>query len=56
MNRRPKKAKTLYEAYYELTKPGITFMIMISTSLGYYLGGDGIDDYHQFLFINQSYN
>ena len=50
MNRRPKKAKTLYEAYYELTKPGITFMIMISTSLGYYLGGDGIDDYHQFLF------
>ena len=49
MKRVPKKAQTLFGAYIELTKPSITFLILVSTALGYYLGGDGITDYKQFL-------
>ena len=49
MKRIPKKAETLFGAYLELTKPSITFLILVSTALGYYLGGDGITDYRQFL-------
>ena len=40
MKRIPKKAETLFGAYLELTKPSITFLILVSTALGYYLGGD----------------
>ena len=40
MKRIPKKASNKYAAYFELTKPSITFMILISTALGYYLGSD----------------
>ena len=50
MRREPKKADTIIEAYFELTKPSITFLILISTALGYYLGGKGISDYQHFLF------
>ena len=50
MKRIPKKASNKYEAYFELTKPSITFMILISTALGYYLGSDGILDFKRFLF------
>ena len=39
MRREPKKASSIKEAYYELTKPSITFMILISTALGYFIGG-----------------
>ncbi|MFL2983850.1 MAG: heme o synthase [Candidatus Neomarinimicrobiota bacterium] len=49
MRRIPKKASSLKGAYFELTKPSITFLILISTALGYYLGGDGIGDYGKFL-------
>ncbi len=48
MRREPKKAESLMEAYYELTKPSITFMILISTALGYYMGGNGIANYIHF--------
>ena len=49
MKRIPKKASSIQEAYFELTKPSITFLILISTALGYYLGGDGIGDHGRFL-------
>ena len=49
MRREPKKAGSTIEAYYELTKPSITFMILISTALGYFIGGNGISDYGHFL-------
>jgi protoheme IX farnesyltransferase len=44
MKRKPPKADTLFKAYIELTKPSITFMILISTALGYYMGGGGVHD------------
>ena len=50
MRREPKKAESLVEAYYELTKPSITFMILISTALGYYMGGNGIVNYIHFFY------
>ena len=49
MRREPKKASSIKEAYYELTKPSITFMILISTALGYFIGGNGISDYQHFI-------
>ena len=48
MRRTPKQATSIAEAYFELTKPSITFLILISTALGFYLGGDGIQDYVKF--------
>ena len=50
MRREPKKAESLVEAYYELTKPSITFMILISTAVGYYMGGNGIVNYIHFFY------
>ena len=41
MKRRPLPAKNVYAAFIELTKPRITFLILISTALGYYLGNAG---------------
>ncbi len=49
MRRTPKQATSIAEAYFELTKPSITFLILISTALGFYLGGDGIQDHVKFL-------
>ena len=49
MRRKPKKASSIREAYYELTKPSITFMILISTALGYFIGGNGISNYQHFI-------
>ena len=49
MRRIPKQASSIFEAYFELTKPSITFLILISTALGYYLGGDGIEDSFKFI-------
>jgi len=48
MRREPKKASSIKEAYYELTKPSITFMILVSTALGYFMGGSGISNYQHF--------
>jgi len=50
MKRNPKKATSLFNAFYELTKPSITFLILISTALGFYLGSDGNINYFK-LFI-----
>ena len=41
MKRRPLPAKNIYSAFIELTKPRITFLILVSTALGYYLGDTG---------------
>ena len=49
MKRRPAQATSLPAAFFELTKPNITCMIVVSTALGYYLGGKGIHDFHRFL-------
>lgn len=49
MKRIPQKASSVLSAYFELTKPSITFLILISTALGYYLADDGISDYWKFL-------
>ena len=49
MRREPKKASSIKEAYYELTKPSITFMILVSTALGYFMGGNGISNYEHFI-------
>ena len=49
MKRSPQIASSTLGAYTELTKPRITYLILVSTALGYYLGGDGIDDVWKFL-------
>ena len=49
MRKEPKKACSIQEAYYELTKPSITFMILVSTALGYFMGGNGISNYQHFI-------
>ena len=49
MRRVPKQASSTAAAYFELTKPSITFLILISTALGYFLGGNGIDDNTRFI-------
>tara|TARA_B100000282_G_scaffold141720_1_gene101905 strand:+ start:106 stop:987 length:882 start_codon:yes stop_codon:yes gene_type:complete len=49
MRREPQKASSIKEAYYELTKPSITFMILVSTALGYFMGGNGISNYQHFI-------
>ena len=41
MNRKPAPAKTRLGAFFELTKPRITTLILVSTALGYYLGNLG---------------
>ncbi len=49
MKRSPQIANSTFEAYVELTKPRITYLILVSTALGYYLGAEGIDDILKFL-------
>ena len=36
--------RRVYKAYFELTKPRILGMVLVTTSLGYYLGGRGLHD------------
>ena len=48
MKRVPPKANSLPAAYFELTKPSITFLILVSTALGYYLGAGEIDNWSRF--------
>ena len=49
MKRRPLPAKNIYAAFIELTKPRITFLILVSTALGYYLGNTGQFEFFNFL-------
>ena len=49
MKRSPKIASSTFAAYIELTKPRITYLILVSTALGYYLGAGGVDDIWKFL-------
>jgi len=42
MKRIPQKASSKISGYYELTKPSITFLILISTALGYYLSAQSV--------------
>ena len=49
MKRRPLPAKNIYVAFIELTKPRITFLILVSTALGYYLGNTGQFELFNFL-------
>jgi heme o synthase len=49
LKRNPKIASSPFAAYIELTKPRITYLILVSTALGYYLGADGIDDIWKFI-------
>ena len=40
-----KPEKTVLAAYIELLKPNIVSLVLITTVLGYYLGGNGIDSW-----------
>jgi len=42
-------AHSIASAYIELLKPNIMSLVLVSTVLGYFLGGDGIDDYSKLL-------
>ena len=42
-------AKTVLAAYFELLKPNIMSLVLITTVLGYYLGGDGIDSWSKLI-------
>ena len=46
-----KAETTVFSAYYELTKPGITKMVVMSTAVGYYLAVE-----HFFQYISQWQN
>ena len=50
MKRRPLPAKNIYASFIELTKPRITFLILVSTALGYYLGNAGQFELFNFLY------
>ena len=42
---------SLFSAYLELTKPRITMLVLVTTALGFYLGGEGIHSWSLFLFL-----
>ena len=48
MNRNPSPATSQLGAFFELTKPRITFLILVSTALGFYLGSQGEINSNQF--------
>ena len=50
MNRKPSPATSQLGAFFELTKPRITFLILVSTALGFYLGSQGKINSNQFAF------
>jgi len=45
MRLKKKRADSNLSAYLELTKPNILTLVLVSTLLGYYLGGNGIDSW-----------
>jgi len=48
MKRVPPQADSLIAAYFELTKPSITFLILVSTALGFILGSKGTVEHGTF--------
>ena len=48
MKRNPLQAQNQLSAFFELTKPRITMLILVSTALGYYLGGTGNTNAYNF--------
>ena len=48
MKRKPSPATSQLGAFFELTKPRITFLILVSTALGFYLGSQGEINSNQF--------
>jgi len=48
VNRKPSPATSQLGAFFELTKPRITFLILVSTALGFYLGSQGKINSNQF--------
>ena len=50
MKRKPSPATSQLGAFFELTKPRITFLILVSTALGFYLGSQGKINSNQFAF------
>ena len=48
MKRKPSPAPSQLGAFFELTKPRITFLILVSTALGFYLGSKGKINSNQF--------
>ena len=48
MKRKPSPATSKLGAFFELTKPRITFLILVSTALGFYLGSKGKINSNQF--------
>ena len=48
MNRKPSPVTSQLGAFFELTKPRITFLILVSTALGFYLGSQGKINSNQF--------
>ena len=49
MKRKPSPATSQLGAFFELTKPRITFLILVSTALGFYLGSQGEINSNQFI-------
>ena len=50
MKRKPSPAKSTLAAFFELTKPRIILLILISTALGYYLGESGMINNLKFIY------
>ena len=48
MKRKPLQAQSQLSAFFELTKPRITMLILVSTALGYYLGNTGNTNIYNF--------
>jgi len=48
VKRKPSPATSQLGAFFELTKPRITFLILVSTALGFYLGSQGEINSNQF--------
>jgi len=48
LKRKPSPATSQLGAFFELTKPRITFLILVSTALGFYLGSQGKINSNQF--------
>jgi len=45
------KKSSIFSAYIELTKPQILRLVLVITTLGYYLGGKGINSYLELFFL-----